>query len=59
MLGNPAAAMKPYGIDVDPAEVPATRSLPSMADVAKMREQFLANPQGTSCIAVFIVIGAK
>ncbi|MEP7043757.1 MAG: NHLP-related RiPP peptide [Dokdonella sp.] len=59
MLGDPAAALRPHGIAVDAAAVPATRSLPSMAEVAKIHQQFLANPQDTSCIAVFIVIGAK
>jgi putative modified peptide len=59
MLGDPVAAMKAHGIEVAPNDVPATRSLPSMADIATMRDQFRANPQDKSCIAVFIVIGAK
>ncbi len=59
MLGDPVAALKPHGIDVDPTGVPASRKLPSMAETAKIHQQFLANPQDKSCIAVFIVIGAK
>ena len=59
MLGDPAAALKPHGIDVDPKNVPYSRNLPSMAEVAKIHQQFLTNPQDKSCIAVFIVIGAK
>ncbi|WP_395679841.1 NHLP-related RiPP peptide [Dokdonella sp.] len=60
MLGDPASALKPFGISVDPSAVPSVRSLPSMTDIAKIRQQFLADPQtDKSCIAVFIVIGAK
>ncbi len=59
MLGDPVGALKPHGIEVDPADVPATRKLPSMAEVAKIHQQFLADPQDKVCIAVFIVIGAK
>lgn len=59
MLGDPTAALKPYGIAVDPANVPAVRSLPSMAETAKIQKQFQENPQDTSCIMVFIVIGAR
>lgn len=60
MLGDPASALKPYGISVDPSKVPAVRSLPSMAEVAKIHQQFSADPQtDKSCIMVFIVIGAK
>jgi len=60
MLGDPTSALKPFGISVDPSAVPSVRSLPSMTDIAKIRQQFLADPQtDKSCIAVFIVIGAK
>jgi putative modified peptide len=59
VLGDPVSALKPYGITVDPADVPAARSLPSMAEVAKIHQQFQDNPQDKSCIMVFIVIGAK
>jgi putative modified peptide len=60
MLGDPASALKPYGISVDTSKVPAVRSLPSMAEVAKIRQQFVADPQtDKSCISVFIVIGAR
>jgi putative modified peptide len=60
MLGDPVAALKAHGITVDPADVPATRSLPSMSEVAKIHQQYLADPAtDKSCIAVFIVVGAK
>ena len=60
MLGDPASALKPHGIAVDPSKVPAVRSLPSMAEVAKIHQQFQTAPNtDRSCIAVFIVIGAK
>ena len=29
MLGDPVAALKGYGLEVDPAQVPAVRKLPS------------------------------
>jgi putative modified peptide len=59
VLGDPVSALKPHGIAVDAADVPPVRSLPSMAEVAKIHQQFLDNPQDKSCIMVFIVIGAK
>jgi putative modified peptide len=59
MLGDPVGALKPHGIAVDPADVPAVRSLPSMAEVGTLHQKFLADPQDKVCIAVFIVIGAK
>jgi putative modified peptide len=59
MLGDPVGALQPHGITVDPADVPAVRSLPSMTEIAAMHQKFQADPQDKSCIAVFIVIGAK
>lgn len=59
VLGDPVSALKAHGITVDPQDVPASRSLPSMADTAKLHQQFLANPLDKGCIAVFIVVGAK
>lgn len=60
MLGDPVGALKAHGIEVNPADVPATRSLPSMAEVAKIHQQYLADPAtDKSCIAVFMVVGAK
>lgn len=38
MLGDPVAALKGYGLEVDPAQVPAVRKLPSKEDLASMRE---------------------
>jgi putative modified peptide len=60
MLGDPVAAMKSHGIDVDPQGVPATRKLPSMDEVAAIHKQFVADPKtDKSCIAVLLVVGAK
>lgn len=59
MLGDPVAAFKAHGIEMDPANVPAVRSLPSMDEIAKIRDDFKADPMGRSCIAVFMVVGAK
>ena len=60
MLGDPVGAMKAHGIDVDPQGVPAARKLPSMAQVADIHKQFVADPQtDKSCIAVLLVVGAK
>jgi len=59
MLGDPVSAFKAHGIDVDPADVPTVRKLPSMDEIAKIRDDFKADPMGRSCIAVFMVIGAK
>jgi len=59
MLGDPVSAFKAHGIDVDPANVPAVRSLPSMDEIAKARKDLEADPMGRSCIMVFIVLGAK
>lgn len=59
MLGDPVSALKAHGIEADPAGVPATRTLPSMTDIAKIHQQFLADPMDKSCIAVFMVVGAK
>jgi putative modified peptide len=39
MLGDPVSALKSHGIEVDPDKVPAVRRLPSMAEVAKVRQQ--------------------
>ncbi len=59
MLGDPVSAFKAHGIDVDPANVPAVRKLPSMDEIAKARQELQADPMGRSCIMVFIVLGAK
>lgn len=59
MLGDPVSAFKVHGIDMDPSNVPTVRSLPSMDEIAKIRDDFKADPMGRSCIAVFMVVGAK
>jgi putative modified peptide len=59
MLGDPVSALKSQGIEADANNVPAVRQLPSMADVTKIHQEFLADPMGKSCIMVFIVLGAK
>jgi putative modified peptide len=60
MLGDPITALKSYGIDADPANVPAVRALPSMQEVAQLHKEFVADPLILkSCIFVFIVLGKK
>jgi len=60
MLGDPINALKSYGIDADPANVPAVRALPSMQEVAQLHKEFVADPLILkSCIFVFIVLGKK
>jgi|GEM_PF-5972636 len=57
MLGDPVGALKSYGIDADPADVPAVRTLPSMEEVAQLHKEFVADPEmPKGCIFVFIVM---
>ena len=60
MLGDPINALKSYGIEADPANVPTVRALPSMEEVAQLHKEFVADPLILkSCIFVFIVLGRK
>ncbi|MGN6519701.1 MAG: hypothetical protein ACTHK2_09790 [Dokdonella sp.] len=60
MLGDPISALKSYGIEADPANVPVVRALPSMEEVAQLHKEFIADPLILkSCIFIFIVMGRK
>lgn len=60
MLGDPISALKSYGIEADPDNVPAVRALPSMEEVAQLHKEFITDPSLVrSCIFVFIVLGRK
>lgn len=37
VLGDPAGALKEYGLEVDPAALPKARTLPSKADLKQSR----------------------
>lgn len=55
MLGDPAAALKTHGIEVDPDQVPAVRRLPPMQEVAAIHKQHFEDPMGKVCISVFLL----
>lgn len=55
MLGDPAAALKAHGIEVDPDQVPAVRRLPPMREIAAMHKEHFDDPMGKVCIAVFLL----
>lgn len=38
-LGDPAGALKEYGVEVDPERVPAVRKLPSKDRIVEMHKQ--------------------
>lgn len=55
MLGDPVAAFKAHGIDVDPAQIPAVRKLPSMAAIAAIHREHFDDPMGKVCVAIFLL----
>lgn len=55
MLGDPASALKPYGIDVDSQQVPAVRKLPSKDALATVRSKLLADPAGHVGLFIFLL----
>ena len=55
MLGDPVSALKPYGIDIDPQDVPAVRKLPSKEALAEVRGKLLADPMGNVGIFIFLL----
>ena len=55
MLGDPVSALKPYGIDIDPQDVPAVRKLPSQEALAEVRGKLLADPMGNVGIFIFLL----
>ncbi|MEO5625716.1 MAG: NHLP-related RiPP peptide [Dokdonella sp.] len=55
MLGDPVSALKPYGIDVDPQQLPVVRKLPSKDALAQARSQILGDPMGNVGIFIFLL----
>jgi putative modified peptide len=56
-IGDPAAALKEHGIEVDSNKVPAVRNLPSKDEIAKIRDQAAAveNPLEKCGLWVFLL----
>ena len=52
-IGDPAAALKPYGVEVDPTKIPAVRKLPSRAEVARIRNQAAKVPNPIEQVALW------
>ncbi len=57
MLGDPVSAFAEHGIAVDPATVPAVRTLPSKDALAAQRSAIQSTMVGQPALAIFIVIG--
>lgn len=57
MLGDPASAFAEHGITVDPATVPAVRTLPSKDAIESQRAAIQAHIAPQPALAIFIVIG--
>lgn len=55
MLGDPVAAFKAHGIEVDPQQVPAVRKLPPMAEVAAIHKQHYGDPMNKVCVFIFLL----
>ncbi len=55
MLGDPVAAMASVGVTVDPAQVPAKRSLPPKAVLAANRDAICQRLQGTAGMGWFFI----
>lgn len=55
MLGNPVAALKEFDIDVDPADVPAVRQLPSKQTLQSQHEQLVERIKGDVGLWIFMV----
>lgn len=48
-LGDPAGALKEYGVEVDAQQVPTVRRLPSKDEVAKRRDEAKEAGDPTKC----------
>lgn len=55
MLGDPVAALKAHGIEVDASQVPAVRKLPPMQEVAAIHKEHFADPMDKVCVMVFLL----
>ena len=58
LLGNPVAALSALGITIDPAHVPAVRSLPSKASIAADQTTLQNNVVGKDTMIIFLLSGA-
>ena len=56
-LGDPVTAFAEHGVEVDPAEVPAVRTLPSKDAFQKQAAAIREKANGKSCLA-FFALGA-
>ncbi|HEX5489526.1 MAG TPA: NHLP-related RiPP peptide [Rhodanobacteraceae bacterium] len=56
-IGDPAGALKPFGIEVDASKVPAVRRLPSKDEIAKVRDKAkgIDDPITKVGLAVFLL----
>lgn len=55
VLGDPVAAFKPYGITIDPKDIPFARKLPTRADLESARASH-ANTIRTQCHAMLFIL---
>lgn len=55
MLGDPATALKGYGLEVDPAQVPAVRKLPSKQMLKEQRESLSGQLHSNMGLWVFML----
>ena len=55
MLGDPVAALKGYGLEVDPAQVPAVRKLPSKQELVKTRDHVKEQVEGHLGLIMFLL----
>ena len=55
MLGDPVAALKGYGLEVDPAQVPVVRKLPSKQMLKEQRESLSGQLHSNMGLWVFML----
>ncbi len=57
MLGDPVGALGSIGINVDPAQIPAVRSLPAKSSVAADRDALKGKLDNSANMIIFLVSG--
>ena len=55
LLGDPAAALAEHGVEIDPATIPAVRTLPAAGAIAQQREALKAKVDGRAGLALFLL----
>lgn len=55
-IGDPAGALKAYGVDVDPSKVPAVRKLPPKHEIAKVRDQAAKIPNPIEQVGLYVFL---